>query len=118
MTRAEIARLLKAAKSLDSFIKGDDNQTNAWEATLDKRMPFDFAKNLLILHYRTSDQTIRPVVFIRAWQGEMDLRKWRQGQDNPRRNPPASPETVRRFAEMARAAMERNKTFEISEDAL
>jgi hypothetical protein len=118
MTKSEISQLLKQAKSLDSFIKGDDAQTGAWEATLDKRMPLQFAMDLLVQHYRCSDVTIKPVIFVRAWQSELDLRKWRQSQGGPRSHTPAAPETAHKFAEMARAAMARNRTLEISENAL
>jgi hypothetical protein len=108
MTRTEISQLLKQAKSLDSFIKGDDNQVNAWQATLDSKMPFDFAKTLLIRHYRCSAQTIRPVNFISAWQAELDLRKWREGvPGDAKSHVPATPETAHKFAEMARAEMAR-----------
>ena len=109
MTKSEISQLLIAAKSLDSFIKGDENQTKGWLAVLDANMPFDFARKILVQHYRVSDQTIKPVIFIRAWQADLDSKNWSKSQGTPRNHVPATPETVSKFAAMARASMAQSR---------
>ena len=109
MTRDEIAQLLTAAKSLDAFIKGDKNQINAWYATFDANMPFDFARKILVQHYRVSEQTIKPVIFIRAWQAERNLMNRDKDEENPINHVPATRETVSKFAAIARSAMAQSK---------
>lgn len=112
MNRDDVLRLLKAAKGLDSFIKGDDNQINAWHATLDSGMSYEFARKVLVQHYRASAVTVRPSNFTLAWRAEVDLQNWRdqsKSQENLS-HIPATPETVRKFVEMAKSAMAGNPT--------
>jgi hypothetical protein len=113
MKKIEIGQLLAAAKSLDPFIKGDNNQTNAWLAVLDSDMPFEFGRKIVVQHYRNTDQTIKPVIFIRAWQAERNLKNWDKAEGNPTNHVPATPQAVSKFVALAQSAMTASRTQKI-----
>lgn len=68
MKRSEIAQILTMAKALDDRVTVDEARVLAWEMALAEGMDFDFAREALAAHYRTSDRVVMPVYLNERWK--------------------------------------------------
>lgn len=87
MDKKEIALLLTAIAAVDDRIDPDEPRIEAWTAILDKDMPLEFARDLMIKHYANTTKPMMPAdfnspwrnfrerSFDRQWFEELDLRK-------------------------------------------
>lgn len=70
MTPAEIDALLLAAKAVDDRVVPDDARAAAWLGLIESDMPFEFARSVLMTHYKNDKTAIMPSDFNTAWSIE------------------------------------------------